>query len=620
MKKRIHSLTLAAAAILGLLVTACHYDGDTTVINNVKPEHKTFDVVIEELTKKEVTLAGQIPMTLGFREGNDDIPYIRLTTNIFKNVLERNIEVSSFDSTTNKVTFTNKDRNNTTAVLDLSKHTLSFENYDLFFQKSENVYMDPADSEKFDYIKIDGTPSNIAGCPITLDWSTQDIDILLWQDGDSLELAVPIQFLNDVFLSPMQTYVLYNGNGVYLSSSLPDEYWTDGDQSGTRSQALAKFCYNELCLNFDFNYGLKAIHGIDKFPDFDTYFKYVGIKDELMSTDALTFAKAVKDVCEFFFGDGHSNYETNSHYLEKDLKIEGTRISTQSEVYKENYIKYAAARGTPYTKEPSEIQKGKAFEKHGNTAIVRFDHFTLKPTNPPEQKDAKKAYEDDFGSLDDTNSLINNYVFYNNEASETAHDTIALIYHINNLIKEDPSIENVVLDLSLNGGGAVHSAAFVIAWMLGKCTLETTDPITGAKWSATYLADVNCDGTYDGNDETVDDKKDTIRDKNLFCLVAPCSFSCGNMVPAMLKASDRVTILGVPSSGGTGMVQQSSAADGTTFRMSSKWVMSVNKNGSNYDIDRGVEPHYYINVPANFYNAATIDTLVKKINSGSFTN
>ena len=88
----------------------------------------------------------------------------------------------------------------------------------------------------------------------------------------------------------------------------------------------------------------------------------------------------------------------------------------------------------------------------------------------------------------------------------------------------------------------------------------------------------------------------------------------------MLKASDRVTILGVTSSGGSSCVQMSSAADGTTFRMSSKYVMSVNKNGSNYDIDRGVEPQVPINIPANFYNIATIDTLVKKINSGTYTN
>ena len=151
--------------------------------------------------------------------------------------------------------------------------------------------------------------------------------------------------------------------------------------------------------------------------------------------------------------------------------------------------------------------------------------------------------------------------------------------------------------------------------MLGKCTLEFTNPITGAKWSETFLADVNCDGTYDEENSPAS-SNDSVKDKNLFCLVSPNSFSCGNMVPAMLKASDRVTILGVVSGGGASCVQNASAADGTTFRMSSKYVMSVQKNGSNYDIDKGVDPHYYINIPENFYNVETINSLAQNINSG----
>ena len=145
--------------------------------------------------------------------------------------------------------------------------------------------------------------------------------------------------------------------------------------------------------------------------------------------------------------------------------------------------------------------------------------------------------------------------------------------------------------------------------MLGKCDFYFTNPITGAKWSITYSADVNMNGTYD-------EAGDTIKDKNLFCLIAPCSFSCGNLVPAMLKASNNVTILGVSSSGGSSCVQNSSAADGTVIQMSSKNVMSISKNGSNYDIDKGVEPHYFINKPENFYNPTTINELVNNINSG----
>ncbi len=612
--KRIHILLSAAA--LTVCLAACQNGGDTYNIIQQSQTTKTFPVKYAALTKKTVALKpSATTLEFGFMTGKEDIPYVRLNAATFKTFMDKNIEVSSFNALTNKVTFKNLDRN-TTAEMDLSRHTIRFENYDRFFQNHDLTYMDPTDSTKFDYIKITETgTANIAGSPVTLDWSTQDIDVVLWQDGDSVALAAPLQFVNDVFQSPSQQFVLYNGKDAYLSAALTPEYWTEGNQSGKRSAALAEFCYNELCLNLDFNYGLKAIHGIEKFPDFDTYFKYAGIKDELKSEDALTFSNAIKDVCEFFFGDGHSNYGMNSHYLAQAASVPGKRPSPQTATSRENYIKYLKARGTPGD---DATKRKPAYVKYGKTAIVRFDSFSLNPTNPLEGRQAKIAHEADFGLVSDSNSLINNYVYLdkNDQEHENKYDTMALIHYVNKLIKEEgDNIENIVLDLSCNGGGALHSAAFVIAWMLGKCTLEFTNPISGAKWSETYLVDVNCDGVYDeaNNPES---SADSVKDKKLFCLVSPCSFSCGNMVPAMLKASDRVTILGVVSGGGTGCVQQSSAADGTTFRMSSKWVMSVRKNGSNYDIDKGVEPHYYINDPANFYDAATIDALVKNINSG----
>ena len=615
---------LLSAAALSACLMACKNSGDTYNIIQQAQTTKTFPVKYASLTPKTVALKpGATTLEFGFMTGKEDIPYVRLNAATFKSFMEKNIEVSSFNPLTNKVTFKNLDRN-TTAELDLSKHTIRFENYDLFFQNHDMVYMDPTGCTKLgDYLKIIDA-QNIAGSPVTLDWSTQDIDVVLWQDGASVSLAAPLQFVNDVFQSPSQQFVLYNGKDAYLSNALTQEFWTEGNQSGKRSAALAEFCYNELCLNLDFNYGLKAIHGIEKFPDFDTYFKYVGIKDELKSEDAMIFSNAVMDVCESLFGDGHSNYGENSHYLAKDNKPAGTpsRKSTLSNAYAENLLKYLKARGTPYTKDPAAIQKGSAFvqSSDGKTVIVRFDHFALN-TNPVENGAQKKAHETDFGDPANANALINNYVYYGNDAVENAYDTMSLLHYVNNLLKTDSryaNVENVVMDLSCNGGGALHSAAFAIAWMLGKCVLEFTNPITGAKWSETYLADVNFDGVYDGNDANVADanKKDTVKDKNLFCIVSPCSFSCGNMVPAMLKASDRVTILGVVSGGGASCVQNASAADGTTFRMSSKYVMSVQKNGSNYDIDKGVDPHYYINKPENFYNVETINSLAQNINSG----
>ena len=621
------------AVFLCLYVTACHYEGDT-IINKVEPEHKTFDVVIEELTSQTVNIYGtETTITIGFRESDKEtkyIPYVSLTPELLQTYLVQKTgsryDISTVNADTKQVTIINTERENTKAVFDLTTHTLSFENYDLFFQSPSEVYMDPTACEAIaafvkekTYLEITDH-SNIAGQPIALDWSTQDIGVVLWKKtSDTYELAIPLQFFNDVFLSPAGNHLVYNGTYVFKTETLamPDvqtEYY-NSTLGNTRSEAMAELCYNELCLNLDFNYGLKTIHGIDNFPDFDSYFKSVGIKNDLMSTNASTFANALKDVCEFYFGDGHSNYIYNSPYYGNASRPTGSHTSPQRVKYSENTAKYQGARDSVYT---SGNLPGYELSSDGKTAIVRFDEFTLNA------QALSKADRIAKGDELISNNLLEKYVNYADAAKrqhsyENTYDTVAFIYAVNKTIKAydaahpGEEIENIVLDMSCNGGGANHSACFVLAWMLGQCDFAFTNPITGAKWTISYKADVDMNGT-------AGEAGDTVKDKNLFCLISPVSFSCGNMVPAMLNASDRVTILGVTSSGGSSCVQMSSAADGTTFRMSSKYVMSVNKNGSHYDIDRGVDPHYYINNPTNFYNAETIAALVTKINSGTLQN
>lgn len=615
--KRIHFLT-AAAAFLALF-TACQHEGDTTIINQVAKEQKTFPVVTETLTSEDFDVVGQTGMQvkLCFRQGKEDIPYICLTPDLLNKCLEKTFTISDINAGTNSVTITNTDRSNTKAVFDLTHHTLSFENYDLFFQSPSNVYMDPAAVEEFQkaeddnvetYLKIIDS-SSIAGQPIALDWSTQDVEVVLCNNNGTYSLALPLQMFNDVFLSPVGGHLVYNGAKVYQSDKIDLAYYNTSPYSGQpRSEALAALCYNELCLNLDFNYGLKAIHGIDKFPDFDTYFASAGIKNSLKSTDPTIFANALKDVCEFYFGDGHSNYQYNSPYFGIATRPEGNHTSPQGVRYKENSDKYQGARDNVYNGD----LPGYELSSDGKTVIVRFDEFTLNT------QALTKAQRKEYGDKLISDGLLSKYVNYDDtkktqHSYESTYDTVAFIYAVNKKIQATTGIENIVLDMSCNGGGANHSAGFVLAWMLGTCDFAFTNPITGAKWTISYKADVNMNGTA-GEDA------DTVKDKNLFCLISPVSFSCGNMVPAMLKASDRVTILGVTSSGGSSCVQSSSAADGSIFRMSSKYVMSINKNGSNYDIDKGIDPHYFINNPENFYKKDTIAALVTNINSGKLSN
>ena len=174
-------------------------------------------------------------------------------------------------------------------------------------------------------------------------------------------------------------------------------------------------------------------------------------------------------------------------------------------------------------------------------------------------------------------------------------DTIALIIHAHRQItRENSPIENVVLDMSGNTGGAAVAAIFVMSWFLGEAPFSLTSPATGALSTSFCRADVNLDREF--ND------LDTVADKNLYCLVSPVSFSCGNLVPWVFKASGAVTLLGDTSGGGSCVVQFMSSAWDSLFSISGTKRISFVKNGSFYDVDRGVDPDVFLTRKESFYN------------------
>ena len=582
--------------------------------------YASYDIETLDLTKKDLyfrEVSGEAVVNSDEMKTSyfkDDIIYTFIDADFLealKKVYECDFTMTEVNKDTTKVVITNTTRN-ATATFDLAHRSLSFSNYDAFFQSSD-VYSDMTGT--FPYLKRTSA-SNIAGQEITLSWASQNIHVGLYKDGDTYKLSLPNQFCDDILGCAYQN--LYNGNYLYSSSELSQsillkDYYEHCSTPGKRSQTLADFTYNELCLNLDFNYGLKAIHGIESFPDFDTYFIAQGIKNDLKSTNAITFTKALIDVVNFYFGDGHSAFKKNSCWAGEG-KITGNKTSKLVKQYVDTRDRYGVARASviggsaSYNKESGESTNIPAYalSSDGKTAIVRFDAFTCCDYETTAIVKGKREMMND--------ELLNNYVDENRE-EDSPYDTISLIAAAHKLIQEydekhpTEKIENIVLDLSRNGGGRFTAAAYVIAWMLGECTMDFTNPITGAKFSATYTIDADLDGTCGG-------EKDSVKGKNLFCLISPLSFSCGNLTPAVLKESDRVTILGGTSGGGASSVHNTSCADGSSFQISSKYVMSTNKNGSNYDMDQGVEPHYYINRAENFYKTDTLAALVNSINSG----
>ena len=92
----------------------------------------------------------------------------------------------------------------------------------------------------------------------------------------------------------------------------------------------------------------------------------------------------------------------------------------------------------------------------------------------------------------------------------------------------------------------------------------------------------------------------------VWCLTSSNAFSCGNLVPAALKMSERVPIVGQTSGGGSCIVLPCTSASGALFQISSNQQLSTVRNGSFYNIDQGVEPDVPLMWPESFYDRESL--------------
>ena len=99
------------------------------------------------------------------------------------------------------------------------------------------------------------------------------------------------------------------------------------------------------------------------------------------------------------------------------------------------------------------------------------------------------------------------------------------------------------------------------------------------------------------------DPGDTVyKQFNLYCLISPSSFSCGNLVPAIFDQAGGITLIGQRSGGGSNVVLPATTASGMVFQMSGPLQITTFTNGSLYGVDTGVEPHVRLNRFESFYD------------------
>ena len=564
-------MLLALVLVMACAAPAQVAYAETTGTHSVV--ERTYPVYIGSTA--DDTLNQEFP--LSFIDGVDDLPYVNLNDwaalLYFINTDQKGDTGYDLEVEYKGDSVVFERENGYTLTFDFANDKLLFIDYDAFMHNSD-------DSTLIDLVSENGMDENGTaeliwrdkqasfdryGDEMTVDLGANGIHMIAQDE----EYYVPMQTLNDFTLLRTQVSVIFNGQALFLAND--DDFYSYAEGSyteiariyysaptGDRSDALAEYSYNELCLALDTFYGLKEVHDISSFRQL---FWQIALDEVLSGNDAMDADNALKRIIDYDFDDLHSVFNEYSYLAGLNPISNSTGISNRKlEAHGDEYGK---ARKAAY---PDGWLN---YEEVGNTAYITFDSF-------------------------ESNYYGRSYYAAKDEGEEL-DDTVALIIYAHEQITRPNSpIENVVLDLTNNTGGAVDAAVVVLGWFLGDAPFSVKNMATGAMSTAVYRADVNLDHEYD--------EKDTVADKNLYCLISPVSFSCGNLVPAALKASQKVTLIGRTTGGGSCVVQPMSTAYGTLFQISAALRMSFLKNGSFYDIDQGVDPDYYIDNIANLYN------------------
>lgn len=278
---------------------------------------------------------------------------------------------------------------------------------------------------------------NRRGAVLTLRPGDYRIDLIAQEE----ECFVPLQTMSDVFFSYFYINFVYNGEKVIgdvaggsLFAQASEAAWEN------MSEGFAMFNFHELCFFMDAFYGLKAEHDIDSFADF--FSLDAGLFPQLSGTDAMAFDYAMTRVMSLFLDDGHS--AVTSYSWRSGLGSgQGAAFLAMSANFgysgqgkTEIQSAMRAARNAAY---PEGVP---GYEEIGATAFITFDSFTV-----------GRSFEE----------------YYELENPDDPQDTIELLMYANRRVRREGSpVKNIVMDLSMNGGGSASAASQLPAGLPGK--------------------------------------------------------------------------------------------------------------------------------------------------------
>lgn len=537
---------------------------------------------------------------------NESIPYTEIIESFKGNIdMEGFSEKSasySYKMSGHKFIITNESQV-AKAIIDFDKQNITFDNYCAFISN--------AVTEDFNtnYLIFSGETYFVGerkynySAPHEYVIDLSKYNIKAYYEGGKGYL--PYYLYRNIFVNVPLGTEYYNGKTIFATLDLPNnEVYSkimnllreNGDPEYLKSKELLQFNYDLFALTLDSIFGIKERESrVDghmiKYLENGAYDALEPFKDRLMSTESNISNKAMDEIFGTILNDGgHSGYDSLNIFTTEsyDVPKVGERGHTfeaydilskarkEVKLDPETYLDYS----DPY------IPACGYYQEIEDVAFVTFDTFA-----------SPNVIELDPANIDETNYFL---------------DTISLIYYSNKQIK-DHDIKKVVVDLSCNGGGVAYTCLFVASWLSGGTVNYKTGSVKdGSYYEASLHADVNLNKEFDKGDY-LDSSVQT------YCITSNFSFSCGNLLPCLLKDNTNTKFIGDRTGGGCCTVcSKFNTAFGSTYRLS--YMITLLRANSTKDSwvtnEGGVTPEY---LPikgdethaSEFYDRATLVSKIK---------
>ena len=466
------------------------------------------------------------------------------------------------------------------AVFDPDNDTVTFERYEDFIS-DELIIIDKADTVATEEYVVAGTSEQK---PYTFNFGKYGIDIY----SDGRYVYMPVSSAN---LLTETTYrgALYRDEDIYFTETYDPVSWIDMSDlldNDDIDPAISDLNYKELCFLMDNLYGHPSkgylaneinANGFDntlKNHDDDTRL----LKDLLTSDDMLEYYYGLKILGLYTEDGGHScpSIGLDTAIMEYDdsfVAMEYKNINKQLKD-KKTILPVTLNQGVTLYNTLSQSYWYRDKTKYKNLGTI-----------------IGKARESAFSKYNKVRSWNGGDIILT-----SSNDTVAFSFNGFSPNVFEPmmwsldyakqnNVKNFVIDLTCNGGGQLSTLVWILNILTDQKTTPAISALTDNKLSIQALVDKNLDGEY--NDLDNDSYRGNLR---LAVLTSSVSYSCGNILPTLLK-DNKIPVIGETSGGGTADLIFHLGPMGLPIMVSGPNTFTNN----NYEsIDEGATPDYVL--------------------------